>query len=585
MKAGIRQGCPLSPLLFAVVVDLLLRRLANEFPGELLRAFADDTAMVVGDWWRVAAPVSAIFEEFGRISGLVLNIPKTVIIPLWPVQLSTLRIQIGEQLPYWKDVAVSMWGTYLGFATGPEKENHSWDKALNKFRERIELWSWSNLGLHYAATAYNTYAMSVLSYIAQLEEPPLRITETERRALRKVAPGPGNWMTNEDLWFFKECYGGTTSFANIHFTAWAAQVRVATWESRAHGGLAVNARSAALEHTLMTGDYMGRRRIWEGWYTRSHVVVLRNAVQKMQTLGFTTEDVMTSIASGAERPWSTMLCARVKKGFQREVRTRLLARHRPDAEMRMRHKMERWHFEGNPRLLADRSLRQLTELRSLVPPRVIAAVFSTIWNRWPTARRFQQRAAAWNRCVLGCPGRAEDSIEHYGRCQLLLGFASRRLNLCFESDSALPYWMLVTKGRLAHNTTEVQIRTAVLVYAAYRTTNTLRAARRLEQEGVSINCSLGNSWIDDGSSDSSNSSSCSSSSSSDSSPSGSHSNCDTSNRGTNESTASQVIYEMLTQFTYEAVRGHHAATRAIDSCWEVADAEPTPSPATPLPIS
>ena len=66
------------------------------------------------------------------------------------------------------------------------------------------MWSWSGLGLHYAATAYNTYAISVLSYIGQLELPPARVTEAEHSALRKAAPGPGNWMKSEDLWFFKE---------------------------------------------------------------------------------------------------------------------------------------------------------------------------------------------------------------------------------------------------------------------------------------------------------------------------------------------------------------------------------------------
>ena len=94
MHAGIRQGCPLSPLLFAAVVDLLLRRLASMFPGELLRAFADDTAMVVKDWWAISTSLASVFTKFGAISGVDLNIPKTVIIPLWPTQLESFRSRL-----------------------------------------------------------------------------------------------------------------------------------------------------------------------------------------------------------------------------------------------------------------------------------------------------------------------------------------------------------------------------------------------------------------------------------------------------------------------------------------------------------
>ena len=52
VSSGVRQGCPLSGLLFSICVDVLLLRLADHLnrEDEIARAFADDTAVVVNDY-------------------------------------------------------------------------------------------------------------------------------------------------------------------------------------------------------------------------------------------------------------------------------------------------------------------------------------------------------------------------------------------------------------------------------------------------------------------------------------------------------------------------------------------------------
>ena len=76
LSSGICQGCPLSPLLFAVVADLLLRRLLATCPAATLRAFADDTAMVLPNFFASADSVMQDFDEFKAISGMELNLQK-----------------------------------------------------------------------------------------------------------------------------------------------------------------------------------------------------------------------------------------------------------------------------------------------------------------------------------------------------------------------------------------------------------------------------------------------------------------------------------------------------------------------------
>ena len=132
--SGVRQGCPLSPILFALCADILLREIAQALAAEdCVRAFADDTAVVISDYV-VAVPVlGRLFEEFRRISALSLNTSETIFIPLWKVASpQSLQTLIRELCPYWRDISVKTSGKYLCFCFGPGSGDSSWEKPLQK---------------------------------------------------------------------------------------------------------------------------------------------------------------------------------------------------------------------------------------------------------------------------------------------------------------------------------------------------------------------------------------------------------------------------------------------------------------------
>ena len=115
---------------------------------------------------------------------------------------------------------------------------------------------------------------------------------------------------------------------------------------------------------------------------------------------------------------------------------------------------------------------RLNLLLSLAAPRVASAVFSTLWNRWCTPRRFQRRHAKENVCLLGCGGLAEDSIEHYARCRCIIRVADDYFAVRGVLEVNIEHFML-TADALKDN--HIYTCVATLVYATYTATNTIRA--------------------------------------------------------------------------------------------------------------
>ena len=124
---------------------------------------------------------------------------------------------------------------------------------------------------------------------------------------------------------------------------------------------------------------------------------------------------------------------------------------------------------GPPRHIAEAIHANLNALPKLVAPRVCAAVFRTIFNGWCTERRFKRRHLPSNRCVLGCGGEAEDSIEHYCCCPPIVAQLQKKFHIRVPTGQLLSLWMMKETRR-----PDLITSFALIVYAAYNATNIYR---------------------------------------------------------------------------------------------------------------
>ena len=165
---GVKQGCPLSPLLFVICYDILLHRI-SQTPGATPYACADDLAVTADDP-RPLCRVMALVDDFRRASGLGVNTDKTKILCARPADLT----EIISSCP-WPDVQVVDSYTYLGVLIGREVTVQDvFAKALADLVDRAGRFALAvkQLSHQHRVITFNVFIITKISYLIKFYQLP-----------------------------------------------------------------------------------------------------------------------------------------------------------------------------------------------------------------------------------------------------------------------------------------------------------------------------------------------------------------------------------------------------------------------------
>ena len=483
---GVRQGCPLSPLLFAAISELLLRRLRRSVPRTINRAYADDLAMIVYDGINALPILFTLFSEFASFSGLVLNIDKTVLVPLFPFDILELRRIISLITAGWRGISIADCAKYLGFFVGPGKKRLSWTKPVGKFLERSAAWGSLGLGLHMSLRAFRCYIASVLLFVAQLEHLPEGFSDIEAKAVRRLVPGPYRWTNPEALKELMQ-FGFPTSLACVPSMAHAAKSRVLQYEARDSGGLDILNRASQLRR-IMDQYTTFARLVWvHTWISgcflfsveQGHTTV-QHALREVDRLGRAIPALVqwrTHLAAAADNIVESDEPRRKRRKLKlswQSVATKILQpRTRVASAVLFDRRLANFPLRTLHGRQVPRVFRIFERISALVAPRVFSAYYRSICDGWSTLARHQHRGS----CRFGCHRENPDSLAHIAKCPIAAEFALRYCHLarpplgveidfllCLHDEALNP--MHSTRPRSTED--DVLVRRVLHLYALYR---------------------------------------------------------------------------------------------------------------------
>ena len=200
IQRGVRQGCPLSALLYILIAETLGETIRQDLvlkgiklPGKLddvrISQYADDTTLFLYDpeSLKRALEIISIYEQ---ASGAKLNLDKTAAMVIGNTSKQKFHIDdfplnwvIGTGI---KTLGITFFNDYF------HTQNFNWTIQINKLKNTLDAWKSRSLSFKGKSMVINAMALSKIWYLGTVIEPL-------RKALKKINSSIFNFFWSDKM--------------------------------------------------------------------------------------------------------------------------------------------------------------------------------------------------------------------------------------------------------------------------------------------------------------------------------------------------------------------------------------------------
>ncbi|CAB4041209.1 Hypothetical predicted protein, partial [Paramuricea clavata] len=172
VSRGVRQGCPLSPLLYILVAETVSSAIKKDphidgivlpdGPCVKLFQYADDTSILVRSYQALLS-VFSLFARYEKASGAKLNVGTShgLLFGSWRTRLD-LPVPLN-----WSNVAITVLGCRLG-----NDDAVDWNSLIERFEGKLCLWKQRQLTFCGRSLIVNMLGLSIFWYQATIFDMP-----------------------------------------------------------------------------------------------------------------------------------------------------------------------------------------------------------------------------------------------------------------------------------------------------------------------------------------------------------------------------------------------------------------------------